>query len=851
MYPFFDGVDVSNLIQRLNVIEVSGNTDFLSVIPTPVAFVAKQSANTANISNNTVTGAVDLARESVIFQFANTRAQIVLTEKNSTGNTVIYLAELTGYSTNNDTSINLVGTTVTGSRSNASSVVISYQHNSGKLRYYPTTNASSHSANANGIVSNTASFIGPVGTILETDSNTTYGLMLSPDASSVDGWYVGNTITFLGGSIPGETSNITSYNASTKLITVSPKVTGLRNSSNIIYSIGDSRGLYGTSNSIQSHYTSLKGLFGGRLHLPGYGYDQKYEFRVGDRLFRVSDSANNNPSEASTISEYKFASYAMGDSTQTSIGANNQVIISPVSPRSTVYPFKGNSPTAQSFYVDEATYPKGIFVPYVDIFFASKGTQPVELQIRPIVNGYPDSTKIIPNATSIMMPEYVNVSDLPNPNNANTYTRFTFSSPVYLQSGFEFAIVVLTNDLDYELYVSELGGKIIGTDRLVSEQPFLGSLFKSQNSSTYEPIYSEDMMFVIHKCNFVSQGSITFHEEKDRTAQSMTSYTDANLRMDTFTLVSDIIELPDTNIDFRYKSTDWNTHTLDNDFTVVKPDHSVLLDTPKIVYGKYVDNESFITKVDLTTNSPDISPIIYPERMVIVTGATVINNMGLNNFVVQAANTGNGYTLQNTSISITGASGQGANAMMVSVFGDNTSDKIVGAYFDSFGFGYYDNVNITISSTDGTGAVLVADSETNQFGGPAAARYISKTVTLAPEFDAGDLRVYLTAIKPPEANIQVYYKVSNKYDPTPISENRWVRMERRLGTQNDSVNMNPIELEYRPSLTSNNIVYSSNTATFDTFNQFKIKIVMASSATSLLKIPIIYDMRAIALPGDD
>ena len=58
-----------------------------------------------------------------------------------------------------------------------------------------------------------------------------------------------------------------------------------------------------------------------------------------------------------------------------------------------------------------------------------------------------------------------------------------------------------------------------------------------------------------------------------------------------------------------------------------------------------------------------------------------------------------------------------------------------------------------------------------------------------------------------------------------------------------------LEFEYRPSFSSNTIVYSTTNATFNTFNEFKIKIVLASSGTTLDKIPYVFDMRAIALPG--
>ena len=41
--------------------------------------------------------------------------------------------------------------------------------------------------------------------------------------------------------------------------------------------------------------------------------------------------------------------------------------------------------------------------------------------------------------------------------------------------------------------------------RIVSQQPYLGSLFKSQNGSTWEdPSQFEDLKFKINRCEFVS-----------------------------------------------------------------------------------------------------------------------------------------------------------------------------------------------------------------------------------------------------------------------------------------------------------------------------------------------------------
>jgi hypothetical protein len=75
-------------------------------------------------------------------------------------------------------------------------------------------------------------------------------------------------------------------------------------------------------------------------------------------------------------------------------------------------------------------------------------------------------------------------------------------------------------------------------------------------------------------------------------------------------------------------------------------------------------------------------------------------------------------------------------------------------------------------------------------------------------------------------------------------------MEQATSQFTYSLTNEQIEYEYRPSMNSNNIVYSTNTATYGTFNQFAIKIVLASDGTLATNLPYVYNLRAIALPAD-
>jgi hypothetical protein len=404
--------------------------------------------------------------------------------------------------------------------------------------------------------------------------------------------------------------------------------------------------------------------------------------------------------------------------------------------------------------------------------------------------------------------------------------------------------VVLTDDYEYDYYLSELGKVPLGAanaDVVVSKQPHLGSLFKSQNERTWTAVQDEDIMFVINHCQFLANGSTRFNEDKNK----LRRVSSANTVYDAFEHQSDAIEVSGTKLRYYYKTTSNANGSMDSTFTEYRPDKRTDLIERKVITTPTSATYSFDTKIDFTTINPDVSPVIFHNRQNFVAIENRINNTGLSDEKLIIANTGSGYT-SNAAVEFTSNVGYGANGYAVV---NTTSGTVTSIKIDNAGTGYVDGVTVTITG-DGTGAEANVITEVGSSGGPSLARYISKTITLRDGFDAGDLRVFLTAIKPPGANVQVYYKVRNWLDPEPIENRNWVRMVQKTSEYTYSLDNEQIEYEYRPSLTSNNITYSTETTTYKTFNQFVMKIVLASNGTVASKIPYVYDIRAIALPED-
>lgn len=167
-------------------------------------------------------------------------------------------------------------------------------------------------------------------------------------------------------------------------------------------------------------------------------------------------------------------------------------------------------PLAQSFYVEPDS---GIFVTSVDLYFYSRDPElPVTIQLRPVQFGQP-TDQVYPFSEVVINPIDVNIS-----NDASIPTRVTFESPVYLTGKQFHSLVILSNSSVYNVWISRLSEIEVSTTNLsedqqilVSKQALSGSLFKSQNGSTWTPSQLEDLKFKLYRANFVGNGNINFY----------------------------------------------------------------------------------------------------------------------------------------------------------------------------------------------------------------------------------------------------------------------------------------------------------------------------------------------------
>jgi hypothetical protein len=192
-------------------------------------------------------------------------------------------------------------------------------------------------------------------------------------------------------------------------------------------------------------------------------------------------------------------------------------------------------PLAQSFVVEDET---GIFITSVEVYFETKDDEiPVTLQIRPMIAGVP-SEVIVPFSEVVLDPDNINLST-----DGSVSTKFTFPSPVYLSGpqkqvvrhsdstfdqSCEYSIVLLSDSPNYRVFISQMGESDLISGVKISQQPTLGSLFKSQNGSTWTPSQLEDLKYKINRAEFVTEGLVRFYNPKLSLANNKITVTAEN-----------------------------------------------------------------------------------------------------------------------------------------------------------------------------------------------------------------------------------------------------------------------------------------------------------------------------------
>ena len=165
------------------------------------------------------------------------------------------------------------------------------------------------------------------------------------------------------------------------------------------------------------------------------------------------------------------------------------------------------------------------------------------------------------------------------------------------------------------------------------------------------------------------------------------------------------------------------------------------------------------------------------------------------------------------------------------------------------GAGYITSPTITIAEPgQSTNATAVISGETGPSGGNAQTRYVTKQITLATGFNAGDLQVFVNCIRPQGTDINVYYKVISPTDTDLFTNKYWQLMSKAQDIYSADQNT-PIVLNFNTGGTGQ-LSYTQNGISYPlggVFSSFAIKIVLTCIDQTVP--PIVQSYTAICVPG--
>ncbi|BAU40002.1 hypothetical protein [Ralstonia phage RSP15] len=236
-------------------------------------------------------------------------------------------------------------------------------------------------------------------------------------------------------------------------------------------------------------------------------------FRTGTTVFRLTEDPNGARDDLHSFGEAVFVSGGTLENRQLTIVNTRTLIATTTSGVSQtqekeILGYIRKDPIAQSFFVSSEG---GAYVTKVDVFFKKKANVlPVTLQIRTMIAGYPTMDKV-PFGEITLTPDQVNTSE-----NGTVATSFTFSDPVFLQPGIDYAIVLLADTQEYEVFLAEMGNALLDNTGVVSKQPHIGTFFTSANGGTWSAQQLQDLKFRVWRAKFdVNQTSTVEFSNKD------------------------------------------------------------------------------------------------------------------------------------------------------------------------------------------------------------------------------------------------------------------------------------------------------------------------------------------------
>ena len=515
---------------------------------------------------------------------------------------------------------------------------------------------------------------------------------------------------------------------------------------------------------------------------------------------------------------------------------------------------------AQCIYVDPAEFPKGYYMTGFAIYVANTDSlantgSPLKFSMRPMVDGYPSPSEILPFSERIVQATEVRTTVQNNlePDSQTTNdgdgngTKVYFRAPVYLYPGKEYALVIDTDNPEYKLHVGKIGETLVNRTHRIRPYKELPRMYRRNNNGGWIEDKFTMLTMQTYRADFYTGSSYARF--------TMTSPPTSNVRMDGFHLhVGDVTFGNTAHIDYQWKGSS-ETKGDDLNYRSFGANENYWFNSiSKIGEQRVISTSanSFTLNAVMYTGHEDLSPIFDYEQLKLVTWENVIDNAELTNDAFIIENPGQGYHFDttvngNTEATITISGGDRyANGDEIAVASLNmgAGGRISSVNVINGGSGYYGNVAITITNKAGeaaptTDAVIRVKSETDPYLGLVGSRYISKVFEIGDT--ANGLKVMLEGKRPGGSNIKLYMRAVSGFDNSRIYDAYYQEVP-MIGDSNTVYS--DVFTEFTFQTADDFLLRDQTERVFGEFSTFQVKVVFTSEDTS--RTPEVRNMRIFA-----
>lgn len=528
----------------------------------------------------------------------------------------------------------------------------------------------------------------------------------------------------------------------------------------------------------------------------------------------------------------------------------------------------------------------GMYATRLELFFRKKSSSfGLQLNLVELTDGVPDMSKSVPNSAVIVKPEDVAVSE-----DASAATKFYFPQPIFLAEDTRYAFVIrsMGGSPDYEIWTGVNGAKDIATGQSISSNPLSESSYFAKNQQQWAEIPNEDLKYKLYRAKFkIDQVSTAMLKKASTDILQVRGYQqttggpapiagdevygfDANGLANT-QIYAKVVAFDDVN-NYLYLRQSTGNFSANAPFMIVRSSAEGADNLGKsgvsagLIARGIIDNiydyptHAVVPKIGNLSNS--LSSINFEFRGAYKEGLPLVPVKELANTdwkpVTNQEET-DFYDRTRYVLSKSNEVGQiqGNSSIEIRSTLSSRSDFIT-PVIDMKEHSLIAIRNLIGSNTAG---------EDGDYGS-ARTRYISQIITLADGQEAEDLKVFITANKPPRSIIQVYAKLWNEEDPDSFDAKKWTLMTQVTDASIYSDPKNPEDYReyefdlpaappvagaaYVPHIVDpidgDPVQYSTSLGAFIGYKKYSVKVVMAvQTDEDAYNYPRLSDIRAIAL----